>query len=90
MNSWFDIFSLSGEVPETLAAIRKEYSQEQLMASANLVLKIVEEEKERFPDKDLSRIYIGGFSQGCMVSLAAFLMHQGPKQLGGVVGLSGM
>ena len=79
MNSWFDIFSLSGEVPETLAAIRKEYSQEQLMASANLVLKIVEEEKERFPDKDLSRIYIGGFSQGCMVSLAAFLMHQGPK-----------
>ena len=62
MNSWFDIFSLSGTVPETLADIRKEYSQEQLMASANLVLKIVEEEKERFPDKDISRIYIGGFS----------------------------
>ena len=60
------------------------------MASANLVLKMVDEEKERFPDKDVSRIYIGGFSQGCMVSLAAFLMHKGPKPLGGVVGLSGM
>ena len=39
---------------------------------------------------DPSRIFIGGFSQGCMVALAAFLKYSGPKRLGGVLGLSGM
>ena len=60
------------------------------MNSANLLLGLVEEEKQKLADKDTGRIYIGGFSQGCMVSLAAYLMHQGPQPLGGIVGLSGM
>ena len=32
-------------------------------------------------------VFIGGFSQGCAVSLASFLLYKG--MLGGVVGLSG-
>lgn len=38
---------------------------------------------------DTSKIFIGGFSQGSAVSLAAFLKYKGEKPLGGVIGLSG-
>lgn len=33
------------------------------------------------------KVFIGGFSQGCAISLATFLSY--PGVLGGVVGLSG-
>ena len=62
MNSWFDIYSLSSNVPATLAEIRKEFSQDELMVSANLLLGLVESEREKFADKNAGRIYIGGFS----------------------------
>ena len=39
---------------------------------------------------DPGRIFIGGASQGTMVSIAAFLKYKGPKHLGGVIGLIGM
>ena len=51
---------------------------------------LAKKEAELFEDKDTSRIFIGGFSQGCMVSLAAFLSWDLPTRLGGVLGLSGM
>ena len=62
MNSWFDIYSLSSNVPATLAEVRKEFSQDELMVSANLLLGLVESEREKFADKNPGRIYIGGFS----------------------------
>ena len=37
---------------------------------------------------DYKRIFLGGFSQGCAVALATFLLLPN-EQLGGVVGLSG-
>ena len=37
---------------------------------------------------DYKRIYLGGFSQGCVIALASFLLYP-DEQLGGVVGLSG-
>jgi len=51
---------------------------------------LVEEERQKFPDGSAGRVYIGGFSQGCMVSLAAYMMYQGPTALGGLIGCSGM
>ena len=90
MNCWFDIYSLKKSTDHTLEQIRKEYNQNELNEAANVLLRIVEVEKELLPDKDPSRIFIGGFSQGCMVSLAAFLKYSGTKRLGGVLGLSGM
>ena len=39
---------------------------------------------------DPGRVFIGGSSQGTMVSIAAFLKYKGPKHLGGVIGLIGM
>lgn len=90
MNSWFDIYNLDGKTPESLSDIRKEYSQGELEESADLLLNIVDQEMDKLPDKSSKRIFIGGFSQGCMVSLAAFMRYKGTEPLGGVLGLSGM
>ena len=90
MNSWFDIYSMNLPSNPTLDQMRKEFNQNELNESANRLLKMVKEETQLLPDKDASKIFIGGFSQGCMVSLAAFLKYSGPKHLGGVLGLSGM
>ena len=58
------------------------------MAADNL-LRIIDEEAKVLGG-DTTKIFIGGFSQGCMVSIAAFLKYKGLKRLGGVIGLSGM
>ena len=60
------------------------------MASALLVLNLVDLEKQKFEDQNESRIYIAGFSQGCMITLAAYLMHKGPSPLGGIIGFGGV
>ena len=53
------------------------------------MLKLVDEEAKLLGN-DPSKVFIGGLSQGCMVSLATFLKYKGQKRLGGVIGLSGM
>ena len=75
MNSWFDIYPEGPKPAETLAEIRAEHNQDDLIESAKFLLELVEEERKKFKDGDIGRIYIGGFSQGCMVSLAAYMMH---------------
>lgn len=66
------------------------YNQNDVMASAELLLQLVKEEALKLPDQDVSRVFIGGFSQGCVVSLAAYHSYEGPTPLGGVIALSGM
>ena len=39
---------------------------------------------------DPSKVFIGGFSQGSVTSLATFLKYKGEIPLGGVIALSGM
>ena len=53
------------------------------------MIESIKREAEMLPDKSFGRIFVGGFSQGCMVSLATLLSFTA-GQLGGVVGLSGM
>jgi len=62
MNSWFDIYNLDGKTPSSVEEIRKEYSQNDLNESADLLLTMIEEERNKFEDKDSSRVFIGGFS----------------------------
>ena len=76
MNSWFDLYNLGGKTMITAADVRKKYSQKDLNESADLLLSMIEEERQKFADKDASRVFVGGFSQGCMVSLAAFLKYK--------------
>ena len=89
MTSWFDIFNLDGKTPATNEEVWKEYNQEDLAQSAALLLNLVDDEASKLGG-DTSRIFIGGFSQGCMVSIAAFLKYRGAQPLGGLIGLSGM
>ena len=52
----------------------------------DLVTKLIVEESKSVRPQN---IFLGGFSQGCCLSLATFLKLK-DMQLGGVVGLSGM
>jgi predicted esterase len=64
------------------------FDQESLMAQADMMRTLVHLESQRFDDKNTSRVFIGGFSQGSDLALSIFL--QSTVQLGGVFGLSGM
>ena len=59
---------------------------EEAEVSRLLVLKFVDELVETY-GADPSRVYLMGFSQGCIMSLAASLTE--PKKFAGVVGMSG-
>ena len=86
--SWLDMYAL-GVDRNRKEEVEADFNQEDAMASALLVLNLVDLEKQKFEDQNISRIYLAGFSQGCMITLAAYLMHQGPSPLGGVIGLGG-
>lgn len=75
MPSWFDIKSLSFDADEDEAGI---------VASADRVKGIMTEEVAA--GIPMSRIVVGGFSQGGAVALHTFLSHT--EKLGGCVGLS--
>ena len=77
MNSWYDIYALGSE-PRA--------DEVQIAKSTKRVLGVVSEEAKALGD-DYKKIFIGGFSQGCFMSLNVAL--QAPHLLGGVVGLSG-
>ncbi|MEP6536107.1 MAG: alpha/beta hydrolase-fold protein [Bryobacteraceae bacterium] len=59
---------------------------EEAEASRLLILKFVDELVETY-GADPKRVYLMGFSQGCIMSLAASLTE--PKKFAGVVGMSG-
>ena len=59
-----------------------------MLESTKSISQIVDQEVEALGGRS-ENIYLGGFSQGCSVSLATFLTYPS-KQLGGVLGLSGM
>ena len=43
------------------------------MESIDLLKGLIEEERLKLPDQDVSRVCIGGFSQGCIVALGTLL-----------------
>jgi predicted esterase len=77
MNSWYDILTTS--YPEKL-------NETQILQSTKRVLKVIEQEAKLLND-DYSKIFIGGFSQGCCMSINIALYC--PGILGAVIGLSG-
>ena len=50
---------------------------------------LVQVELQKLPNQDASRLFIGGYSQGCQVALACFLTCVQAYPLGGIIGLSG-
>lgn len=61
-------------------------NDEEADVSRGLVLQFLGELKERYP-VDPDRVFLMGFSQGCIMSLGAALSN--PKGVSGVVGMSG-
>ncbi|TVY80286.1 Acyl-protein thioesterase [Lachnellula suecica] len=64
-----------------------EETEGEILKSVEYVCALVDEEVKR--GVELKRIVIGGFSQGCAVTLVAGLASRYKGRLGGVVGLSG-
>ena len=77
MNSWFDITALG----ETLSV-----NEDQIATSTARVTQVLEEEAKALGG-DYSKVFLGGFSQGCLMSLNTAILA--PFRVGGVLGLSG-
>jgi len=90
MSSWYDIKHLANHGSE-----EDRYSMSEIRESLNTIDKYVEEEIQYWKeagvkgsDEDIcKRIFVGGFSQGCAMSLVYAL--SGARILGGLVGYSG-
>ena len=76
MRAWYDILGFEAGAPQDEAGLRR---------SLQLVEALLRREKER--GMPAHRIVLGGFSQGCAMSLLAGLRHA--ERLAGIVGLSG-
>ena len=77
MNSWFDITALG----ETLSV-----NEDQIATSTARVTQVLEEEAKALGG-DYSKVFVGGFSQGCLMSINTAILA--PFRVGGVLGLSG-
>jgi len=87
MTSWYDIISLDRPSSMSKEEMRQLYSQQEIRESVGIVTRLIEEEVSALNGKH-EQVYIGGFSQGCAISLATFLLYRAGR-LGGCVGLSG-
>ena len=85
MNSWYDITTLAGGGAMDLTLLMKRYNQEEMLESVG-ISKLIDNEVGKLGDP--RKVWVGGFSQGCALSLATMIHY--PKALGGVIGLSGM
>ena len=58
------------------------------------MIALVQSEADAFEDKSTQRVFIGGFSQGCVTSIATWLLTsnnaQGGVKLGGVLAIGGL
>ncbi|HET8747363.1 MAG TPA: carboxylesterase [Ramlibacter sp.] len=76
MRAWYDILGFDDASAQDEAGLRR---------SQQLVEALLKREKER--GVPAHRIVLGGFSQGCAISLLTGLRH--PERLAGIMGLSG-
>jgi phospholipase/carboxylesterase len=76
MRAWYDILGFDGAAGEDDAGLRRSMAQ---------VHALLDREQER--GVPAGRIVLGGFSQGCAMTLLSALRY--PKRLGGLIGMSG-
>ena len=87
MTSWYDILTLDRPSSLSVEESRALMSQEEIRDSVRIVTALIDEEVASLNGQH-NKVYIGGFSQGCAISLATFLLYPRGK-LGGVIGCSG-
>jgi phospholipase/carboxylesterase len=76
MRAWYDILGFDGAAGEDDAGLRRSMAE---------VHALLDREQER--GVPAGRIVLGGFSQGCAMTLLSALRY--PKRLGGLIGMSG-
>jgi phospholipase/carboxylesterase len=76
MRAWYDVLGFEEDAPQDETGLRR---------SQQLVEALLQREKDRGMPAD--RIVLGGFSQGCAMSLLTGVRH--PEPLAGIMGLSG-
>ena len=72
MNSWYDILSLRGDHIQSLDDLYSKYSQKELLESVKTVSDVIDEEVKEL-NGDVSKVWVGGFSQGCALTIATIL-----------------
>ena len=77
----------SAAVGEEEEEEEEEEDEDEILQSVEYIYGLVDEEVKR--GVDLNRLVVGGFSQGCAVSVVAGLAGRYKGQFGGIVGLSG-
>ena len=90
MNSWYDITSLSKSIEDTKRTNRAEIEDSLAILDSKVEGEISywKQQGIQGTEADIAkRIFIGGFSQGCAISLCYGLTS--PRILGGIVGFSG-
>ena len=88
MNSWYDMKALDCPSSMPITEARQLASQEGVREAVRVVTEIIDEEVNIL-DGCHEKVFIGGFSQGCAISLATFLLYRGGK-LGGCASLGGL
>ena len=74
MNSWYDIISMNR--PTAFEAHLKNYSQSEIQDSVQRVSALIDQEASLLNNR-AERVFLGGFSQGCAVTLSTFSLHKG-------------
>ena len=70
MNSWYDILSLRGDESKGSSV-----DEVQIEKSSQRILKVIDAEAQILNGgADYTKIYLGGFSQGCCMSIYSSLM----------------
>lgn len=92
VHSWFDVLDGDKEPgkEKTEADWQSRYDQDGLVAASDKILEMINTETEALGGK-ANKVFIGGFSQGGVLSLATYLRYEKlDNPLGGVFALSGM
>jgi len=83
MPSWYDIKKFGGRAPDEL---EKTIGKDEVISNGDKIRRILDEEIEVLKGESKS-VIIGGFSQGCAMSMHTGLEYN--KSLGGIMGWSG-
>ena len=87
MTSWFDIrrleYPLTGLTDKWNA---ESFDQKSIRKSVDMIIKLLKKEIKLLGNSQ--NVYLGGFSQGCCISLATWILCD--EVLGGIIGCSGV
>ena len=84
MTSWYDIYELADNDHKFKTSYER-FSQQEMDHSFSIISKFIAEEAELLGSP--SKVFVGGFSQGCAMALMTHFNY--PVPIGGTIGLSG-